>query len=83
VMFGTIGDASRLEYTVIGEPVNLAAKLEKHAKVERVRGLCTAETYRLAQSQGYEPRTPPQPRTRRSVAGIEQPLDLLALAPLG
>jgi len=83
VMFGTIGDASRLEYTVIGEPVNLAAKLEKHAKVEGVRGLCTAETYRLAQSQGYEPRTPPEPRTRRSVAGIEPPLDLMALAPLG
>jgi adenylate cyclase len=41
VMFGTIGDESRLEYTVIGEPVNLAAKLEKHMKVERVRA-CTA-----------------------------------------
>jgi adenylate cyclase len=82
VMFGTIGDASRLEYTVIGEPVNLAAKLEKHAKVERVRGLCTAETYRLAQSQGYQPRTPPEPRSRRGVAGLDQPLDLMALAPL-
>lgn len=82
VMFGTIGDASRLEYTVIGEPVNLAAKLEKHAKAERVRGLCTAETYRLAQSQGYAPRTAPEPRSGRPVAGIDQPLDLMALAPL-
>ncbi|HEX6111082.1 MAG TPA: adenylate/guanylate cyclase domain-containing protein, partial [Geminicoccaceae bacterium] len=81
VMFGTIGDASRLEYTVIGEPVNLAAKLEKHAKVERVRGLCTAETYALAQSQGYEPRAAPEPLSRRSVAGIDQPLDLMAMAP--
>ena len=82
VMFGTIGDASRLEYTVIGEPVNLAAKLEKHAKAERVRGLCTAETYRLAQSQGYAPRTAPEPRSGRPVAGIDQPLDLMAVAPL-
>ena len=35
VLFGLIGDKNRLEYTVIGETVNIAAKLEKHNKVEK------------------------------------------------
>jgi adenylate cyclase len=81
VMFGTIGDASRLEYTVIGEPVNLAAKLEKHTKVEGVRALCAAETYQLARSQGYEPLAPARPLAGRHVAGLEEPVDLMALTP--
>jgi class 3 adenylate cyclase len=32
VIFGPVGDDTRLESTVIGEPVNLAAKLDKHNK---------------------------------------------------
>ena len=47
------GDRSRLEYTVIGYPVNRVAKLEKHTKAEGVAALCTAESYRLALQQGY------------------------------
>ena len=82
VMFGTIGDVSRLEYTVIGEPVNLAAKLEKHTKTEGVRALCAAETYQLARSQGYEPRAPHRALARRAVAGVDEPVDLVALAPV-
>jgi adenylate cyclase len=83
VMFGTIGDASRLEYTVIGEPVNLAAKLEKHTKVEGVRALCAAETYRLACRQGYVPSAPHRPLPGRDVAGVAQPLDLVLPTPPG
>ena len=53
VLFGCIGNAMRLEYTIIGDPVNLAAKLEKHCKVARARAVATAATLRLAEEQGY------------------------------
>ncbi|HEX3210706.1 MAG TPA: adenylate/guanylate cyclase domain-containing protein, partial [Geminicoccaceae bacterium] len=80
VMFGTIGDRSRLEYTVIGDPVNLVAKLEKHTKEERVRALCTVATWKLADAQGYRAAAPREPRPARPVAGVEAPLDLVVLA---
>ncbi len=35
VVFGTIGDESRLEFTVIGAAVNQSAKLEKTNKTTR------------------------------------------------
>src|ERR687892_600090 len=78
VMFGAIGDHSRLEYTVIGDPVNLAAKLEKHTKVEGVAALCTAETRRLALQQGYVAAARLEQRDARAVAGLDRPLDLVA-----
>jgi adenylate cyclase len=80
VMFGTIGDHSRLEYTVIGDPVNLAAKLEKHTKAERVPALCTDAAYRQALAQGYRPTAPAEERPQRRVAGVDVPLDLVVLA---
>ena len=44
VIFAALGDTARLEYTVIGEAVNLAAKLEKHNKAEGTAALTTAAT---------------------------------------
>jgi adenylate cyclase len=79
VMFGAIGDESRLEYTVIGDPVNLAAKLEKHTKVERVRALCPLESWRLALAQGYDGELRGEPREKRLIEGVDAPLDLVVL----
>jgi adenylate cyclase len=76
VVFATLGDATRLEYTVIGEAVNLAAKLEKHNKVERTRAILPAYTLKEARAQGYVPTIEPEPRPGAHVAGVTDPIDL-------
>ena len=80
VMFGAIGDANRLEYTVIGDPVNLVAKLEKHTKEERVRALCPVSAYEKALDQGYRPSAEREQRLARKVEGVQAELDLMVLA---
>lgn len=80
VMFGAIGDANRLEYTVIGEPVNIVAKLEKHTKTEGVAALCLADAYEQALAQGYRPEVDREKRAGRTVEGVPTPLDLVVLA---
>ncbi len=80
VIFGAIGDASRLEFTVIGDAVNLAAKLDKHSKVERVRGLATGEAHALALQQGFAPARALEHRPARRVEGVAAPVDLVVIA---
>ncbi len=79
VMFGAIGDATRLEYTVIGDPVNLVAKLEKHTKEEKVRALCPMSTYEEALEQGFKPNQELERRPNREVEGVPAALDLAVL----
>jgi len=81
LVFGAVGDRERLEFTVIGEPVNLAAKLEKANKAEAVTALTTADTLALAQSQGYQPPPALKKRPARAVEGAGAPLDLVVLLP--
>lgn len=80
VVFGMVGHATRLEYTVIGEVVNLVAKLEKHTKSEGVRALTTSRTYALALEQGYAPAHTVEARPARKVEGVTDPVDLVVLA---
>ncbi|MDF1586049.1 adenylate/guanylate cyclase domain-containing protein [Marinimicrococcus flavescens] len=79
MLFGAVGHGDRLEYTVIGEPVNFAAKLEKHTKQELVRALCPVETLHAATEQGYRPARPLETRARRRIEGVAEPVDLVVL----
>jgi adenylate cyclase len=80
IIFGAVGDETRLEYTVIGEAVNLSAKLEKATKDEGVRALATAETFALARAQGYAPPDNREMRAGRTVDGVDGAVDLVVLA---
>ena len=78
VTFGIIGVERRLEYTVIGEAVNLAAKLEKHNKTECAHACAPASLIALAAAQGSVPQ--PAGCERRSacaIAGVAGPMDLV------
>ncbi len=80
LIFGAVGERDRLEFTVIGAPVNLAAKLEKHTKRVRTHVLSTAHTYQVAVNQGFEPRLDFRILTGESVDGIAEAVDLVGEA---
>jgi adenylate cyclase len=80
VLFGTVGDAERLEYTVIGDAVNRAAKLEKHCKREAALAVVELEALHAAERQGGRPAEGWwEIRTGRAVEGLAEPLDLAVL----
>ena len=80
VVFGAVGDGERLEFTVIGDAVNFTAKLEKHNKDEETRALTDANTYALAERQGYKPPSVRERRPGRQVAGVADSVDIVVLA---
>lgn len=53
VISGNIGAEKRFEYTVIGDPVNLAARLESETKKYQVKILICESTYKLIASDFY------------------------------
>jgi len=79
VTCGAIGEEGRLEYAVIGDPVNRAAKLQNHTKAEGVRALTTAAACARAAAQGYAPRGPQDVRRGREVGGVAAPVDVVVL----
>ncbi len=78
VTVGVIGANGRLEFTVIGNAVNRAAKLENANKDHRTRALTDAATLQIAQSQGYERVLKIRPAAQ--IAGMSHPVDLCVLA---
>ena len=79
VTCGAIGDEGRLEYAVIGNPVNLAAKLQAHTKLEQVRALTTPDAVARAVSQGYNRSRAGEVRLRRPCAGLAEPIDVVVI----
>jgi adenylate cyclase len=81
VVFGAVGDHTRLEYTVIGDAANLSAKLVKQNKVIGCEALTTRDTYTLALAQGYNPPGRHRTLSSASVVGTPAPMDLVVLSP--
>ena len=80
IVFGAVGDDTRLEYTVIGDPVNLCAKLEKHNRTAQSRALTTYEAFDLATAQDYAPPATRERFQKVPVEGVPSGVDLVVIA---
>ncbi|MEM8628017.1 MAG: adenylate/guanylate cyclase domain-containing protein, partial [Pseudomonadota bacterium] len=77
LVFTTLGHAERLESPVLGPPVTLAAKLEKHNTALGTRGLVDMTTFLAALEQGLEHPGSYNPERASEIAGVDEPLDLM------
>jgi adenylate cyclase len=79
IVHGVIGHDDRLEFTVIGDAVNLSAKLEKHAKVEHAQVIATRDALNQAWLQGARIE-PKRLVDKANVEGVAFPIDLAVMA---
>lgn len=77
VMVGTVGGGGRLEFTAIGDAVNVAARVERATRETGDAILVTEDTRRLLRSDDGLASRPPA-----ALKGVEEPVDLYADAPI-
>ena len=78
VLFGTVGDTSRMEFTVIGTAVNNSAKYEKATKMLKANFVSSLECYKLALQQGYSPDIQIFLSKNRTIPGISVPKNVVS-----
>lgn len=79
VVCGTVGEEGKLEYAVLGDPVNRAAKLQVHTKVVGVHALTTRFALEMARAQGYQGQHYQLLGDDQRVTGVDTPLELAAI----
>jgi adenylate cyclase len=80
VICGAIGTEDRLEYAVIGDPVNRAAKLQALTKTVNARALVAAPAWSAAMEQGFRPVRLYRQHSDCILAGVSDPVKVVALA---
>ena len=82
VVVGNIGHARRLEFTVLGDTVNVASRLERMTRHAGTRLVISDDLVRAVQSRGHEPTAIIEglrlDRTR-TVRGRQQPIAVWCL----
>lgn len=79
VIFGATGGDQRLEMTIIGPAVNLAAKLEKHNKVMESCVCISRKLLQQAKDQGFNPSPGYILASDQMVAGLDGSIDIYHL----
>lgn len=78
LIVGAVGGGGKFEYTMVGEPANRAAKLEKQNKVMATRALCDRATLDAARAQGWRGAVTADYRAV-TVIGLDRPADIAVL----